>query len=91
MMDVNDAVLCILHMDLWCIENKIGHLFNDGFSHCKQAKMVSEHTDAIEEIVNKGKVGLSTHQNQWRFTINKAKDSVASDLSLKGDAGKKSC
>ena len=89
MMDVNDAVLCILHLELRCTENKIGHLFNDGFSHRKQAKMVTEYTDEIEEIVNKRKVGLSTHQNQWWVPIDKAKDGVASYFSLKGNAGKK--
>ena len=51
--------------------------------------MVTKYTDEIEEITNKGKVGISTHQNQWRFPINKSKDGVASDFSLKGDAGKK--
>ena len=51
--------------------------------------MKTEYTDKIEEIVHKGKDGLSTHQNQWRFPINKDKDGVASDFSLKCDAGKK--
>ena len=41
-----------------------------------------------EKIINEGKVGLSTHQNQWRFPINKERNGVATDFSLKGGAGK---
>ena len=41
----------------------------------------------IEAVVNKGKIGLSTHQNQWIFPINQARDEVASEFSLKGEFG----
>ena len=53
--------------------------------------MVTEYTDKVEKIVNKRQVGLATYQNQWRFPINKAKDAVASDFSLKGKLGKTVC
>ena len=58
LMYVNYDVLCILHLELWYNKNKIGHLFNGGFNHQKQAKMVTDYTDEIDTIVNKGKVGF---------------------------------
>ena len=89
MMCVNDAVLCILHLELRCSKNKIGNLFNEGFSHRKRPALVNEYTKKVEEIVNTGKVGKSTHQNQWRFPINTAKDGVAKEFSLKGGASQR--
>ena len=88
LIDVNDAVLCILHLELQCTDNKISNFWNEGFSNRKQPKMVSEYKEAIEKIVNEGKIGNSSHQNQWTFPSNKAKDGVASDFSLKGGSGK---
>ena len=69
--DVNDAVLCILHLELRCSENKIGNLFNEGFVHRRQPAVIKEYTQKIEDVVNKGKIEKSTHQNQWSFPINK--------------------
>ena len=88
MMCVNDAVLCILHLELRCSENKIGNLLNEGFTHRKRPELVNDYTRKVEDIVNEGKVGQSTHQNQWKFPINKGKDGVATEFSLKGEAGK---
>lgn len=68
-------------------KNKIGHLFNTGFTHQKQTKLVDEYIASVELIVNRGKVGRSTHQNQWRFPLSKRKDGVSTDFSLKGSAG----
>ena len=88
MMDVNDAVLCILHLELRCSENKIAHLLNEGFSHRKNKALIDEYKSEIELIVNEGKIGRATHQNQWSFPINKGNDGVANDFSLKGEFGK---
>ena len=49
--------------------------------------MVTEYQEDIQKIVNAGKLGRYTHQNQWTFPINKGKDGVASDFSLKGEFG----
>ena len=87
-MDVNDGVLRSLHLELCCSENKIGNLFNDGFAHRKQPKLADDYISEVGKNVKKGKVGLATHQNQWRFPINKERNGVATDFSLKGGAGK---
>ena len=80
-MDANDDVLFILHLEKQCNKNKIGHyLFNNGFHHWKQVKIVKDYTDQIDKIVNEEKIGSSTHQNQWRFPIKKAKDALPSDF-----------
>ena len=42
----------------------------------------------MEDIVNEGKVVQSTHRNQWKFPINKVKDGVGTEFSLKGRADK---
>ena len=88
MIDVNDAVLCILHLELRCSKKKVGNLLNDGFLHRKQAKLVKEYIEKVENVVNKGKIGLSSHQNQWRFPSNAGNDGVATDFSLKGEVSK---
>lgn len=88
MMDVNDAVLCILHLELRCSENKLAHLLNEGFTHRNTKALVDTYMTEVEKIVNEGKIGRSTHQNQWTFPINKGNDGVASDFSLKGEFGK---
>ena len=49
--------------------------------------MVTEYQQETEKIVNAGKIGRSTHQNQWTFPINKAKDGVSSEFSLKWEFG----
>ena len=87
MIEVNDAVLCILHLELRCSENKLAHLWNEGFSHRKTKALVDEYKQELELIVNESKLGKSTHQNQWTFPINKTNDGVASDFSLKGNFG----
>ena len=38
--DVNNAILCILHLELHCSENKMLHLLNEGFTHRKSKQMV---------------------------------------------------
>ena len=85
---VEDAVLCILHLELRCTENKLSNLWNAGFRDRKTPASVKEYETDIEEIVNEGKLGLVTHQNQWSFPTNKGKDGVAGDFSLKGEAGR---
>ena len=87
-MDVSEAVLCTLHCELRTNENKISTLFNDGFIHRKQPALVKEYREAVEKVVNRGKVGLSSHQNQWRFPMNKANDGVSPDFSLKNEMGR---
>ena len=42
----------------------------------------------IGNIVNEGKIGRSTHQNQWIFPSNNTNDGVANDFSLNGKFGK---
>ena len=49
---------------------------------------MKEYETDIEEILNEGKLGLFTHQNQWSFLTNKGKDGVASDFLLKGEFGR---
>ena len=88
MIEVSDAVLCVLHLELRCSENKISNLLNEGFAHRKTPNLVKDYIDKVEKIVNQGKIGRSSHQNQWRFPANKSKDGIASDFSLKGEAGK---
>ena len=88
LMDVDDAVLCILHLELRCTENKLSNLWNAGFRDRKTPASVKEYETDIEEIVNEGKLGLVTHQNQWSFPTNRGKDGVASDFSLKGEFGR---
>ena len=80
------CVHCILS---FVAMKKISNLLNEGFTHQRQSASVNEYTDKIEEIVNEGRVGRATHQNQWRFPLNKAKNGVASDFSLKGAFGSK--
>ena len=88
LIEVDDAVLCILHLELRCSENKLAHLFNDGFAHRKTKALIDKYISEIEAVVNEGKIGLSTHQNQWTFPINKERDGVASEFSLKGEFGR---
>ena len=71
MIDVNDAVLCILHLELKCSQNKIDNLFNEGYVHRRQPAVIKEYTQKTEDVVNEGKIGKSTHQNWWNFSINK--------------------
>ena len=85
--DVNNAVLCILYLELRCSE-KIRNLFNDVFLHRKEPKLVKEYIGKVEKVVNEGKIGLSSHQNQWRFPANTGNDGVATDFTLKGQVGK---
>ena len=40
MIDANDAVLCILYLEIRCSENKIGNLFNEGFVHRRQPAVI---------------------------------------------------
>ena len=87
-MDVDDAILCSLHLELRCNENKIGALFNEGLTHRRGNKVIGEYTEEVEEIVNRGKIGRGSHQNQWRFPMNKEKNGVSTEFSLKGEAGK---
>ena len=88
LIDVNDAVLCILHLELRCTEKKLSNLWNEGFTHRREPKQVTDYTEEIEGIVNEGKIGNSTYQNQWTFPTNKAKNGVSSDFSLKGNLAK---
>ena len=69
MIDVNDAVLCILHLELRCSENKISNLLNDGFAHRKEPKLVDDYIKRVENVVNEGKINISSHQNQWTFPL----------------------
>ena len=84
LVEVDNAALFILHLELRCSENKLAHLWNEGFQHCKTKAMVDEYIESIEAIVNEGKVDQSSHQNQWTFPINKERDGVASDFFTKG-------
>ena len=70
--DLEDAIFCSLHLELRVNEAHLGGLFNEGFTHRQTGRMVDEYVEAIEVVVNEGKLGLSTHQNQWRFPISKA-------------------
>ena len=88
MIDVNDTVLCILHLELQCSKNKISKLFNGCFFHRKQPALIADYFDRVEKVVNAGKIGKSTHQNQWIFLANKSKEVVATDFSLKGASGR---
>ena len=47
--------------------------------------MVLEYVSDIEKIVNRGKLGLATHQNQWRFPLAKDGKSLESGFSLKNN------
>ena len=48
-----------------------------------QQKMVEEYISDIEKIVNRGKLGLATHQNQWIFPLAKDGNSLKSGFSIK--------
>ena len=87
-MEVNDAVLCILHLELRASENKLAHMWNEGFAYRKSKALVEEYAKGMELIVNEGKIGRTTYQNQWQFPINKTNDGITSDFSLKGGFGK---
>ena len=59
--DLNNAVLYILHLELRCSEKKVGNFLNDYFLHRKQPKLVKEYIEKEENFVNEGKIGLSSH------------------------------
>ena len=42
----------------------------------------------VEKIINEGKIGRSTHQNQWTFPINNTNDGVVNNFPLKSEFGK---
>ena len=87
--DVDDTVLCSLHLELRVNESKIGGLLNEGFLHRKTPGLVRKYTEDVEAVVNAGKLGRNTHQNHWHFPLNNAKNGINGEFSLKGDAGKK--
>ena len=88
MMDINNAIPFILHLELWCTENKLAHLLNEGFTKQKTNALVNVYKQVVGKNINEGKIGRSTHQNQWTFPINNTNDGVANDFSLKGEFGK---
>ena len=49
---------------------------------------MEEYINKMEEVVNEGKIGKSSHQNQRRFPENSKSDRVATKFSRKGEAGK---
>ena len=55
MMDVNDAVLCILHLELRCSENKLAHLLNEGFTHRNTKALVDTYMTEVEKLLMKVK------------------------------------
>ena len=82
-MTLEEAIFCTLHLELRVNEAKIGGVLNEGFTHRKTCQLVDEYVGNTENIVNKGKLGMSTHQNQWRFPISKDRKSIDSGFSLK--------
>ena len=88
MMEINDAILCSLHLELRINETKTSNVFNIGFAERKTPALCNEYMEDVEKIVNKDRIGRLSHQNQWRFPSNKARNGVRDDFSLKGDAGK---
>ena len=62
MIEVSDAILCILHLELRCSENKISNLLNEGFAHRKTPQLINDYIKSIEDIVNAGKIGLLSNQ-----------------------------
>ena len=83
--DLEDAIFCSLHLELRVNEAKLGGLFNEGFTHRQSCRLVDEYVENIEVIVNEGKLGLTTHQNQWRFPIAKDRKSIKTAFSLKNN------
>ena len=53
MMDVNDAVLCMLHLEFCCSENKLAHLLNEGFTHLKTKSLVEMYMGEDEKLLMK--------------------------------------
>ena len=64
--DLEDAIFCSLHLELRVNEAKLSGLFNEGFTHRQTCQMVDEYVEAIKVVLNEGKLGIATHQNQWR-------------------------
>ena len=77
------AIFCTLHLELSVNEAKNGGVFNEGFTHRQTGWLVDEYVENIENIFNKEKLGMSMHQNQWRFPISKDWKSIDSGFSLK--------
>ena len=48
LMEVNGAVLCILHLELRASENKLAHMWNEGFAHQKSKALVEEYAKEME-------------------------------------------
>ena len=80
---LEEAIFCTLHLELRVNEAKLGGIFNEGFTHRKTTKLVDEYVENMQTIINEGKLGLATHQNQWMFPIAKDQKSIDNKFSLK--------
>ena len=58
---------------------------NEGFKHRQTCRLVDEYENNMQSIVNKDRLGMSSHQNQWRFPISKDRKSIESGFSLKNN------
>ena len=82
---LEDAIFCTLHLELRGNEAKLGGLMNEGFKHRQTCRLVDEYENNMKSIVNKDRLGMSSHQNQWRFPISKDRKSIESGFSLKNN------
>ena len=58
---------------------------NEGLKHRQTCRLVDEYENNMQLIVNKDRLGMSSHQNQWRFPISKDRKSIESGFSLKNN------
>ena len=70
-------------------ETIIANIFNLGFANRWTPAICKEYYKAVENIVDEGKVGKNSHQNQWSFPINGTKNRASGQFLLKGQAGRK--
>ena len=76
-MEINDAILCSLHLELCINETKTSNVFNNGFAEQKTDALCDEYMEEVEEIFNEDRIGRFSHHNQWGFPSNKAKMAFA--------------